>query len=236
MAEVFATGIKGFDKLFKLKGMKAGTSLLVTGTPGAGKTVFALEYLYRGAEKGEIGMYIAYEESANNIRALAESLGFDRFAEFEKKKTIVLIEQPAAQSNITTVRIPFTLMQKNGVKRVVLDSLTLFEYVFSTDVLKFRRGILKFLADMRDSGVNILVTSERKMGTVNDFQFEPQDFLFDGVLALYNNRKGSTHERCLNIIKMRRQGHVSDIIPFTITGKGLEVFPEQIPFSLVDKD
>ena len=49
MAEVFATGIKGFDKLFKLKGMKAGTSLLVTGTPGAGKTVFALEYLYRGA-------------------------------------------------------------------------------------------------------------------------------------------------------------------------------------------
>src|SRR5881227_1073132 len=71
------TGIGGFDEL-ALGGLPAGRPTLVSGTSGAGKTVFAVEFLARGvSEFGEAGVFVDFEETPADIRANMASFGFD---------------------------------------------------------------------------------------------------------------------------------------------------------------
>ena len=62
MIRKFKTGIQGFDDLLK-GGLKERSSVLITGPPGTGKTVFALQYIIEGAKKGEGGVYITSQET-----------------------------------------------------------------------------------------------------------------------------------------------------------------------------
>lgn len=229
-------GIEGFDKLLKGNHIRGPLSILVTGAAGIGKTVFALQYIYNGAKEGIPGLYIAYEEPADSVKLLAKSLGFDEFEAFEKKGLITIIEQPASKGKITSIRNPLSIILQKKIKRVVLDSLTLFEFIYSTEPTSFRKGLIEFLDYMRKAGVVLLATSERKHGGVDNFLHEIPDFLFDGLIVLFRVRKGSTFERCVTIMKLRGHDHLLDIFPFSIQKGGITVYPEQIPFSLIEKD
>ena len=65
-------------------GIREGASLLVTGPPGTGKTIFAIQYIVEGAKRGEAGIYITSEETIDDLRLYAESLGMP-MEEYEKK-------------------------------------------------------------------------------------------------------------------------------------------------------
>lgn len=229
-------GIKGFDSLLKKNHIRSPVSILVTGVAGVGKTVFVLQSLYNGAKEGLPGLYIAYEEPANSVRFLARSLGFNDFEELEKKGLITIIEQPAAKGKITSIRNPLSLIKTKGIKRVVLDSLTLFEFIYSSEPTSFRKGLIEFLDYMREAEVMLLATSERKHSGIDNFLHESQDFLFDGLVVLFRVRKGSTFERCITVMKLRGHDHLLDIFPFSIQKGGITVYPEQIPFSLIEKE
>ncbi len=61
------TGIKGFDNLVE-GGLPLGSTVLVSGSPGTGKTILGLEYIYRGANDfGETGMFISFEQDPKDI-------------------------------------------------------------------------------------------------------------------------------------------------------------------------
>lgn len=229
-------GVEGFDKLLKGNRIRGPLSILVTGVAGVGKTVFALQYIYNGAKEGIPGLYIAYEEPANSVRLLAKSLGFDDFEMLEKKGLITIIEQPASKGKITSIRNPLSIILQKKIKRVVLDSLTLFEFIYSTEPTSFRKGLIEFLDYMRSAGVILLATSERTNSGIDNFVHEIPDFLFDGLVVLFRIRKGSTFERCITIMKMRGHDHLLDIFPFSIQTGGITVYSEQIPFSLIEKD
>src|ERR1700687_1477513 len=71
------TGIKGFDEI-TTGGLPKGRTSLICGSAGCGKTLFAIEFLVRGAlEFGEPGVFIAFEETAEELRDNVRSLGFD---------------------------------------------------------------------------------------------------------------------------------------------------------------
>lgn len=228
-------GIPGFEKLLKDKPIEGPISILVSGVSGIGKTVFVLQYIYAGAKEGHPGLYIAYEEPAYSVRLLAKSLGLDDFEELERKGLITIIEQPASSGKITSIRNPLTIIQKKKIKRVVLDSLTLFEFVYSTESISFRKGLIEFLDYMRKENVIFLATSERRHSGIDNFVYEIQDFLFDGLIVLFRTRKGSIFEKCITVMKLRGHDHLLDIFPFSIQQKGITVYPEQIPFSLIEK-
>src|SRR3989338_963503 len=230
--KTISIGVEGFDKLLKGNHIRSPISILVTGVSGVGKTVFVLQFIYKGAKEGLPGLYIAYEEPAQSIRNLAKSLGFDDFEALEKKGLITIIEQPASKGKITSIRNPLSVIQQRKIKRVVLDSLTLFEFIYSSEPTSFRKGLIEFLDYMREAGVMLLTTSERRHSGIDNFIHETQDFLFDGLIVLFRIRKGSTFERCITVMKLRGHDHLLDIFPFSIQKGGMAVYPEQIPFSL----
>jgi len=79
-------------------------------------------------------------------------------------------------------------------------------------------------------------SAEKKSINLDIMEYGPQDFLFDGVILLIKVRKGASYERCISVIKMRGQGHLLGVYPFTIGNKCIEVYPKQIPFSLMEAD
>ena len=82
----------GLDIILK-GGLRRGTSLLVTGAPGTGKTIMALQFIYNGAKKyNENGIFISTEESLDDLRINAKNLGMD-LEKYEKSSKIMLFEK-----------------------------------------------------------------------------------------------------------------------------------------------
>lgn len=226
--------IPGLDEILK-GGIRPDASILLTGPPGTGKSIAAFQFIYNGAKKGMPGLYITSEENAVSLRDHMAELGF-KLDNLEKKGIITIAEQSVTSGKMLSIEAPIKLIAKRKIQRVVMDSLTLFEFVYGTSINEFRKGIISFIKQMKEAGVTLMVTSERYTAEMDGFEFRSEDFLFDGLIILSKIRKGSSFERVLNIAKMRGQDHLMDIYPFQISKGGLKVFPKQIPFSLIEKD
>ncbi|MFH1331791.1 MAG: ATPase domain-containing protein [archaeon] len=226
-------GIPGMDDILKT-GVLSDTSILVTGGPGSGKSIFALQFIYAGAKNNIPGLYITSEQSAPSFRVTASSLGFD-LEDFEKRGLITIIEQAVTSGKMLSLEAPLNIIRKKKIRRVVLDSLTLFEFVYQRG-MEFKKGIISFLKQMKEAGVTTLVTAERDVIDMDTFLYRAEDYLFDGMIILTKIRKGSSFERVVHVAKMRGQDHSIDIYPFVIAKGGIKVMTKELPFSLIEQD
>ncbi|MCR4294760.1 MAG: hypothetical protein NUW21_04450, partial [Elusimicrobia bacterium] len=119
------TGIPKLDDLLG-GGVPRGSSLLLSGVAGTGKTVLGLEFVYRGALAGEKGIVFSFEETDKRLRAAARGLGWDLDAQIESGMLeIVFIPQPdiLVEQHLLMMQ---ERMEKLGAARVALDSLSVF--------------------------------------------------------------------------------------------------------------
>ena len=221
-------GIPGLDEMFK-GGLRRNCSVLVKGSPGTGKTILALQFIFEGARQGCPGVFITAEEELDNLRSYAHSLGMDIGA-YEKKKMIYLIKQSVTLKKLISIATPLQLITSGKVKRVVLDSLTIFRYG-TEDEKSYRKEILDLISNMKS--VLFLATAEEKKDTLDFTDSDAEDYLFDGLIRMIKIRQGNNFERCIFVKKMRGQDHLTDIFPFTITNRGIAIHPKEIPFSLM---
>jgi KaiC/GvpD/RAD55 family RecA-like ATPase len=225
--------IPGMDDILR-GGVLPASSILVTGGPGTGKSIFAFQFIFSGAKKNIPGLYITSEQTIDSLKASFTDIGWD-MDDYENKGLITILEQSVTSGKMLSLEAPLALIKKKKIQRVVLDSLTLFEFVYSKGP-EFRKGIISFLKQMKDAGITVLVTSERDITDIDAFLYRPEDYLFDGMIVLSKIRKGSSFERILHVVKMRGQEHAIDIFPFTIGKGGIKVMPKELPFSLIEQD
>ena len=127
MIEKIKTGVAGLDQVLK-GGLRKNSTILITGAPGTGKTILALQFIYYGAKKyNENGIFIATEDSLSDLRKNAKNLGMN-FEDMEKKGKLFLIEKPLAtlKGGIMSIKGLLDLIKKKNIKRVALDSLIFF--------------------------------------------------------------------------------------------------------------
>lgn len=234
MMKKVKTFVPGLDDILK-GGVREGASVLITGPPGTGKTILGIQYIAEGAKRGEAGIYITSEESVADIRRYGESLGFP-MKEFEKKKLVTILQQSISPKKIMSIAAPLSIIKNKNIKRAVLDSITLFEYSHVSGEMDYRKEVLDFVLRMKESNLTLMVVSEKSIKNIDEIEYAPEDFLFDGLIIMTKIRKSSSFEHCLMVSKMRGQEHLIDVFPFKIGTGGIRVFPKELPFSLIEKD
>ena len=223
------SGIAGFDQITG-GGLPIGRSTLVCGGPGSGKTIFALEFLVRGAELGEPGVFVTFEESVHDVTRNVASLGFD-LQRLQREKLLVLdyvhldpaeIEEAGGYSlDGLFVRLEHALSTV-GAKRIAIDTM---EVLFSNlkDSSAVRAETHRLFRFLKERGITAVVTAEAGNGTLTRQGLE--EYVSDCVVSLGQCLFDQSTTRLLRIVKYRGSNHGTNEYPFLIDDSGFSVVP-----------
>jgi circadian clock protein KaiC len=224
------TGITGLDEIMK-GGLPQGRPTLVCGGAGSGKTLFAMEFLVRGAvEFGEPGVFIAFEETAEELAKNVESLGFD-LGKLAKQKKLAVDYVHVERGEIQEtgeydleglfIRIGHAI-DSVGAKRIVLDTIEALFAGLSNDFI-LRGELRRLFRWLKDKGVTAVITAERGTDTLTRQGLE--EYVSDCVILLDHRVIEQTATRRVRVVKYRGTSHGTNEYPFLIDEHGLSVLP-----------
>ena len=223
------TGIKGFDELVS-GGMPAGGIVLLSGTPGTGKTIFGLEFLYNGAARfNEKGLYVSFEEKRGSLFKQAESFGWSLQA-LEKKGLLNVMSIPVDALEKSTPDSLVRVINERGIQRLVVDSLStltmntpmLTSHPHTVEALMVKRFVYTFVQKLSSTGVTALLISHSHSDAMYSID-GVSEFICDGIIKLYSQTLGGEFTRALKVAKMRRVRIDEDIHPLEISREGVTV-------------
>jgi circadian clock protein KaiC len=224
------TGIPGLDDVME-GGFKLGSVYLVGGGAGSGKSIFCMQFLSEGIDQhNENGIYISFEEDKQKILEDFKRFEWNIKEKIDNKQLVMLYYTPEQVEKVLESGggIIRDTIESIGAKRLVIDSLTAFTLLHNTEIEK-RRAVLRLFDEARKWGVTSLMTSEIEPDP-DKHKSNVMEFETDGVILLYNIRKGDIRERALEIFKMRGTHHSAKIFPMQITKSGIKIYPEETVF------
>lgn len=235
MVEVVSTGIAGLDDVLE-GGIPARSTVLVSGQPGTGKTLFGMQFLYHGAsELGESGIMISYEENRQDIREAAEAIGFDDWAMHVEAGDIVIHDKRdmlADQGFTATVDRLIDTIEAREIDRFLLDSLSMFGLLFDEERDR-REYLLKFGDILKQNGLTALLIAEES-GTLTDVDVGLENYLTDGNIRFIQAPTQRGVNRYVWVTKMRRSPADNDIFPMEIDEGGITIHAAASDYSLLD--
>jgi len=224
------TGIPGFDEITG-GGVPTGRPTLVCGSAGAGKTLFAMEFLVRGAMLfNQGGVFMSFEETNDELATNVASLGFDLKQLIADKKLIVdhvFIERSEIEETGEYdleglfLRLGYAI-DELGAKRVVLDTLEALFSALPNEAI-IRAELRRLFRWLKEKGVTAVITCERGEGKLTRYGLE--EYVADCVILLDNRVENQISTRRLRIIKYRGTSHGTNEYPFFIDNQGFSVLP-----------
>ena len=217
--ERIPSGIPGLDNLME-GGFVKGSTVLISGAAGTGKTIFCSQYLMEGLRRGEICMFITLEESPEDIIGDVKRFGWDLQKYVNDKKLFLRYEDPFQMTDIIGPLIDE--IKDHQVQRVAIDSTALLEMYYEkpSDV---RKQLFKLLSELKKIGVTSIITSELLEETKSLSKWNVEEFIVDGVIKLEFLGLGGRADFNLQIRKMRRTNHEKQTYAFEISKNGLAV-------------
>ena len=224
------SGISGFDEITG-GGLPQGRPALVCGGAGCGKTLFATEFLVRGAQQfNEPGVFVAFEETAGELASNVASLGFDLNALVRQKRLLldhVHIERSEIQETGDYdleglfIRLNHAI-DSIGAKRVVLDTI---EALFSglPNEMILRAELRRLFRWLKDKGVTAVITAERGERTLTRYGLE--EYVADCVILLDHRVYDQISTRRVRVVKYRGSFHGTNEYPFLIGETGISILP-----------
>src|SRR3989338_5597971 len=205
------TGIPGLDELIE-GGFPEGSSILLSGAAGTGKSIFCLQYLYYGAkELGEPGVYITLEEGPHNLWWNMQRFKWDLLP-LERDNLLKIYKfEPGDDENVTPAEQIKRIVDKAkeiGAKRMVIDSISAFTYWYSEET-KIRKVIYQLIEELHKINCTTILSCEVKGGKKDYSMFGVEEFLVDGLLMLYF----FPPNRSIFVRKMRGTAHNKSIHP-----------------------
>ena len=224
------TGIQGLDEITG-GGLPRGRPTLVCGGAGCGKTLLAMEFIVRGIQDfNEPGVFLAFEETAEELAANVASLEFDVPRLIRQGKLAidhVRLErseiEEAGEYDLEGLFVRLgEAIARVGAKRVALDSVeALFAGLSNVDILRAElRRLFRWLKEKR---VTVVITGEQGAGQLTRHGLE--EYVSDCVLFLDHRVHNQVATRRLRIVKYRGTTHGTNEYPTLIDEHGLSVLP-----------
>ena len=223
------TGIEGFDRISN-GGLPRGRTSLVIGGPGAGKTVFALQTLVKGARNwSEPGIFVAFEENTEQVRANAASFGWNLPA-LEREKLFFL---DARMSLDTVTAGKFDLagllaslgakVEEMGARRIVFDSIDVLLALLD-DPMSERREIYRVHDWLSKAGMTGIVTARMSPNDpLHAERYAFTQFMADCVVQLTHRLEERVSLRTLRIVKYRGSTFAENAHPLLIGPQAMDV-------------
>ncbi|KYK22635.1 hypothetical protein AYK25_02430 [Thermoplasmatales archaeon SM1-50] len=248
------TGIPGFDDLFEC-GIPKGSSVIIAGGTGSGKTNFCLQVLAHHASHGKKCYFMGFEESEQHLLDHMNDFGWDpeglissgnlkikRFLTSEiyyydkKGGSDIQVMMTKEVDPLLMELEPLSIADSVGFKPdfIVLDSLTAIASTFQGKEQSYRFYVERLFRFFEKIGATtFLVTETQQIPEV----FSPtgvEEFLADGVIVIYNIRRQNIRENAIEVLKMRGAKHQKKIVAMSITSKGIVVNPNKEVYSEIE--
>jgi KaiC domain protein len=220
-------GILGLDEMLG-GGLLSGSICAIIGTYGTGKTTFSLEFVWDGLKRGENVIYISLEERENRLIGYMKVKGWD--VEPYLDKSLFIIKLDPTDFNLANNRIKNelpNLISEVKASRVVIDPISLFEDLFTTDAER-RREMFRFIDGLRDKECTIMMTSETDQSNSFSSRHGLIEYLADTVILLRYVRSSDLTDvhLALEVVKMRMSAHSREIKPYEIEQTQVTVYSE----------
>jgi len=225
------TGIGGLDEITQ-GGLPRGRPTLVCGGPGSGKTLLAMEFIVRGVlDFDEPGVFMAFEETSEELTQNVASLGFD-VADLVHRRKMAIDYVHVERSEIEEtgeydleglfVRLD-SMIQQTGAKRVAIDSLEALFAGLSNEAI-LRAELRRLFRWLKDKGITAVITAEQGRED-NLTRHGLEEYVSDCVIFLDHRITNQVATRRLRIVKYRGSAHGTNEYPTMIDESGLSVLP-----------
>ena len=211
-----SSGIAPLDTMLA-DGYAPGSSTLVAGPSGAGKTLMGLHFVFRGAAEGEPGVIASLQENPSQLEKVANGFGWS----LEDERVAIMYRSP---NDVYIDEWVYELLEKvesTGASRVMIDSLSDLQYA-TPDPVRFREFVYSLTQRLSRAGVSPIMTSEIPdlfhVGRLAEYGIS---HLSDNVILLQYLRAESRLKRTVTVLKSRASAHDPEIREFDITPAGI---------------
>jgi circadian clock protein KaiC len=221
-----ATGVAGLDELLD-GGLPRGSSTVIQGGTGTGKTVLGLNFLLEGIARGETGVLFTMEETPDQLREIAKGLGWDLAQREAEGLLVINYTSPVELSTdrfLNDVRIQVRQLR---ARRVVFDSLTTIALGVRSE-RRFKELVYAIAKHMRSEGSSLVMTmeSEQLIGSPN-LSGLGVSFIADNLIQLRYVEIDGRLERAISALKARGINLNTELRSATIGRGGMKVASER---------
>jgi circadian clock protein KaiC len=219
--ERVSTGVPRLDTMLGGTGYYRGSSVLVTGTAGTGKSSLAASFAHAACGRGEKALYFAFEESQSQITRNMRSIGIDLEPWAKKGLLRFHVARPTLYGLEMHLATMYKEVEQFKPAVAVVDPIT--SLLMAGSRAEIQAMMMRLVDHLKGAGITALFTSLTLGGT----SLEQTDFgvssLVDTWLNLRDIESGGERNRALHVLKSRGMAHSNQIREFLLTGHGIEL-------------
>jgi len=215
-----STGVDALDELLA-DGYWPGSTTLVCGPSGVGKTLIGLHYIFRGAERGQPGVIATLQENRTQLSRIVEGFGWS----LDNRDVHLMSRSPVDVYIDEWVYELLDLIDKTSAQRVLIDSLADLYFTIA-DPIRFREWMYSLTQRLVRKGVSLFMTLEvPDLFEVMRISEQGMSHLSDNVLLLQYVRTDSRITRALTVLKTRASHHEPEVRSYEISQEGIVLGP-----------
>jgi circadian clock protein KaiC len=217
--ERISSGIDGLDVMMGGKGYYRGSSVLITGTAGSGKSAISAHFANAAWKRGEKSLYFAYEESQDQILRNMRSIGIDLQPAI--KNGLLAIHTERASFHGLEMHLLTIFRQVSVLKptNVIIDPITNFLQVGSE--IEVKAMLVRLIDFLKSRSITAIFTSLTLGKDASEATSMPISSLMDTWIVLRSQETSGTRGYGISILKSRGMAHSSGLRQFNFTSQGI---------------
>lgn len=221
--ERISTGIAGLDAMLGGQGFYRGSSVLVSGQAGTGKSSVAAKFALSTCDRGERCLYVAFEEASKQIIRNMRSIGIDLQPQLQAGNLRLVAERPTQSGLEMHLANLFRQVEEFNPQTVILDPITsLLKTGTPTEVQYL---LIRYMDFLKQHNITCLCTN-LLIGVWTDTQSEMDtgiSSIMDTWALLRNIESNGEHNRLIYLIKSRGMQHTKQVREFIISDEGIDL-------------
>jgi circadian clock protein KaiC len=219
--EFVASGVPHLDAMLGGRGYYRGSSVLVSGASGTGKSTLAAHFASAACERGEVCLYFAFEESPSQIRRNMQSVGLDLTRAVESGMLRFFAQRPTAHGLEMHLALMHKAIVDNRPKAIIVDPIT--NFVRGGSIQDATNMLVRLVDHLKTSQITALFTDLNHGDPLVDGSESLLSSVMDTWLLLRAIESDGERNRVLAVIKSRGTGHSNQVREFRLTDSGLSL-------------